>query len=382
MRVVRVEVLEQRDTEQSGRGGEPDQCLYDLEVEDNHNYFAGQVLVHNCHRLKNPKALRTRAARLIAAGVPHLLFLSATPMLNRREELWSPLSMIDPNQWGTFWQFKRTYCNDEADAQHWHPKTREDLARYRSQAANQNRELLAKRMSSVYLRRTREVLGLKDPIIRPIPVELQGKFLSDYRQAQADLITFLRTRGLPSRGAELAQALVKLGVLRRLVGRAKAPAAIAVAKDLLEADPERKLVIYAIHQDVVKEITRGLADYGVEKIVGATSPKERYEANVRFQTQGGPRVMLISEAGEEGIDLFRAEHLILAERGWNPKADDQAIGRILRRGQIAEYVTVHKLIAEHTVDVKIDRLIEKKREDVTGTVLTHQLLAQLLEDDK
>lgn len=59
-RVACVEVLERESVERSrcGRGGSA--RLYDLEVEDNHNYFADGVLVSNCHKLKNRSAACTR----------------------------------------------------------------------------------------------------------------------------------------------------------------------------------------------------------------------------------------------------------------------------------------------------------------------------------
>lgn len=49
-RVESVEVIER-----GSSGGYPEDCpegfVYDLEVEDNHNFFANGILVHNCHRL-------------------------------------------------------------------------------------------------------------------------------------------------------------------------------------------------------------------------------------------------------------------------------------------------------------------------------------------
>lgn len=52
-RVVRVEVLERGSDERDGAGANGYPCVYNIEVEDNHNYFANGVLVSNCHFFKN-----------------------------------------------------------------------------------------------------------------------------------------------------------------------------------------------------------------------------------------------------------------------------------------------------------------------------------------
>lgn len=50
-RVVGIEVLERGGDGRFERCVGEDQSVYDLEVEDNHNYFADGVLVSNCHRI-------------------------------------------------------------------------------------------------------------------------------------------------------------------------------------------------------------------------------------------------------------------------------------------------------------------------------------------
>ena len=49
-RVDRVEVLEPA-SDGKFRGSLPDGLVYNIEVEEHHNYFAGGILVHNCHHI-------------------------------------------------------------------------------------------------------------------------------------------------------------------------------------------------------------------------------------------------------------------------------------------------------------------------------------------
>lgn len=77
-RVVRVEA-----EEQGGVGGPPRHCrvdhVYDLEVEETHNYFAEGVLVSNCHKLRYKDAARTkRFLRYMRASGANFAALSGT----------------------------------------------------------------------------------------------------------------------------------------------------------------------------------------------------------------------------------------------------------------------------------------------------------------
>lgn len=56
-RVVSVEILKPGSSGGYGSSDRPHQTVYDLEVSDNHNYFAAGVLVSNCHSLKNAIAI-------------------------------------------------------------------------------------------------------------------------------------------------------------------------------------------------------------------------------------------------------------------------------------------------------------------------------------
>jgi N12 class adenine-specific DNA methylase len=53
-RVAGVEVLEPGSPSEPGSGGADYSTVYDIEVVDNHNFFAAGVLVSNCHEFKKP----------------------------------------------------------------------------------------------------------------------------------------------------------------------------------------------------------------------------------------------------------------------------------------------------------------------------------------
>lgn len=78
VRVDRVEVIEP--TSDGTYGGVcPDGCVYNLEVEGNHNYFAYGINVHNCHRVSSSATSFTRYEKVLNhLSARHKFGLSAT----------------------------------------------------------------------------------------------------------------------------------------------------------------------------------------------------------------------------------------------------------------------------------------------------------------
>jgi hypothetical protein len=109
---VRVESVE---SQEQGSNGESQssggQCLYDIEVAGNHNYFAEDILVSNCHLIKNRKARRSKNVLHLLKKTKDALFLSGTPILNRPVEIYNVFNYIKPTP---FWGrdgFALRYCN-------------------------------------------------------------------------------------------------------------------------------------------------------------------------------------------------------------------------------------------------------------------------------
>jgi SNF2 family DNA or RNA helicase len=96
---------------------------------------------------------------------------------------------------------------------------------------------------------------------------------------------------------------------------------------------------------------------------GGTPKKARDEMVRRFQEEPhGARVFVLSvKAGGTGLNLTAASHVFHFDRWWNPAVEDQATDRAYRIGQ-QRAVQVHKLLCAGTVEEKIDRLLEQKRD--------------------
>jgi hypothetical protein len=82
------------------------------------------------------------------------------------------------------------------------------------------------------------------------------------------------------------------------------------------------------------------------EIQGSTPKARRSEIVREYNSPGGPRVLFITKAGGEGLDLKGVRNVILLEAGWNRPGEEQVIGRAVR------YRSHHHLpLHERKVDV-------------------------------
>ena len=92
------------------------------------------------------------------------------------------------------------------------------------------------------------------------------------------------------------------------------------------------------------------------------TPKEKRKELVRKFQDGEADVFLISlKAGGTGLNLTKAEAVIHFDPWWNSSAQNQASDRAYRIGQ-HKNVQVHQLIMKNSIEEKIQKLQEKKKE--------------------
>ena len=112
---------------------------------------------------------------------------------------------------------------------------------------------------------------------------------------------------------------------------------------------------------------------------GSTPLAKRKKMVEKFQ-HGEKQVFLISlKAGGLGLNLTGANYVIHLDPWWNPAIEQQATDRAYRIGQHRN-VTVYHLIAQDTIEEKILRLHQTKR-DLADALLHDQNTANTLSLD-
>ena len=78
------------------------------------------------------------------------------------------------------------------------------------------------------------------------------------------------------------------------------------------------------------------------------------------------QVMLLSlKAGEVGLNLTAANHLLLLDLAWNPASEWQCFDRTHRLGQKKD-VTIYKYITKDTIEEKMIEIQSKKKDLISG----------------
>lgn len=113
-------------------------------------------------------------------------------------------------------------------------------------------------------------------------------------------------------------------------------------------------------------------------------------AERRFKQKDGPKVLVCTAAGREGINLQSARVLFNFDLPWNPMDVEQRIGRIHRYGQ-NHTAQVYNLVLSDTIEGRIFLLLDDKLKEIARTLgkvdeqgnvaedLRSQILGQLSE---
>ncbi len=325
----------------------------------------GALIVDEVHEFRNMKAKRTKA--LLRCRAPVCMLLSGTPVLNRREDLWPLLRLLDPERFRDLEAVMRIDLDlDEFILRRTKDEVLElpekvridhevDLGPGRAlyEEAMENVEALA--AASVRKGRVRTAKrALRRARKHNVPDHVSVPKILDVINQPVDLEAAAKARG------------AALGHLRRVLGRLKAP---AVAAWLLRMGRRQgPFVVFAEHKAPLALIGRAVANRGFRVVMfhgGLTQPK-RTELVAAFQG-GRIDVLLCTLAGYAGIDLFRARHLAFAERFWVPGWEDQAEDRIHRIGQ-KRPVQIHRFSAPDTVDDHVEDVLAMKAGIVEGLV--------------
>ena len=162
---------------------------------------------------------------------------------------------------------------------------------------------------------------------------------------------------------------------------------------LWQQNPDEKIVVFATYLGTVdllgREIEGTFPGQGVVVLRGGDHGAKT-AAERRFRSKQGPRVLICTAAGREGINLQFARVLFNFDLPWNPMDVEQRIGRIHRYGQV-HTAQVYNLVLSDTIEGRIFLLLDDKLTEIARTLgkvdahgnvaedLRSQILGQLAE---
>ncbi|HWR86722.1 MAG TPA: DEAD/DEAH box helicase [Rhodoglobus sp.] len=335
--------------------------------------FKGMV-VDEAHFIKNLKSERSKhvmaLSKAIRATSPNALFiaLTGTPLINSIEDfraIWQFLGWIDDKK-----PLAKLMAKLEETG-----LTPADPGFF----AEARRAVVE--MGIVRRKKVDVAADIPARRIADIPVELDDELGRSIRDAEAALTArlldrFERLRGIrpDADDADLIRAVAHADLeeskgsnsgenvftMVRRIGQAKATLAADYTAQL--ARSVGKVVFFAKHIDVMDAAEEHFARLGVKSVSirGDQSPKARQEAIDAFDQDPEVKVVVASlMAAGVGLNLQAASNVVLAELSWTSAEQTQAIDRVHRIGQELP-VTAWRILAAHTIDVRIAELIDSK----------------------
>lgn len=359
-------------------------CSFDYAAENfrkfgRHRWDA--LIVDEAHFLKSTDARRAKAilgVEGIIRAADRCWLMSGTPAPNHPGELWIMLFTFGVTTL-TYDAFINRYCI-----------VRPTTYGLKVVSANPDRiPELKTLLSKIMLRRLKKDVMKELPPISfghlnveagPVDIEILPSFtqyflpvdrrheLKEELQRQNDLLKSVFLNMKPDTNDKIAgigAIAESVSTLRRFIGLQKCRDAIQIIGDELEANAYQKIVIFAIHRDVIETMRDGLREFGVVTIYGGTDPEKRQRNIDRFQKDPKTRVFIgnIHAAGT-AITLTAASHVTFIEQDWVPGNNAQAIMRCHRIGQ-ENHVHVRFIVLDGTLDAKIGFILKRKTEQLT-----------------
>lgn len=332
-------------------------------------------IVDEAHAFKNHRAQRTRAlygyrahdGQGVVSRCDYVWLLTGTPMPNNPTELWTHLAALAPERiqkpfnpaveleprpllWG---EFRKRYCKLA-------PSNYGDG--WKVVGAQNTTELSAKLKGFALRRLKKNVLDL--PPIRWGTTVVTGELTAELIRAE---------RKLEHQKLEDIRETEHFSTWRRLCGIAKAPAAADMLIDELSNNPDKKVVVFAHHTEVIDYLRAALDEpFGTVEITGSTPAHTRQTNVALFQDDSQAsrryRVALCNiVAGGLGVTLTAANDVVFVEQSFVPGENAQAADRCHRIGQTGS-VLVRCLSLAGSIDELIVEILQRKSQMIREVI--------------
>ena len=151
---------------------------------------------------------------------------------------------------------------------------------------------------------------------------------------------------------------------------AKREACLELVKNAI--DGKHRILIFSQFTSMLDILAKDFQNENIPffKIVGNTPKEKRIELVNEFNGGDVPVFLISLKAGGTGLNLTGADVVIHFDPWWNIAAQNQATDRAYRIGQKNE-VTVYKLIIKNTIEEKIQKMQEKKK-NLAETILNSE----------
>ncbi|MHC5268680.1 DEAD/DEAH box helicase [Enterococcus sp. LJL98] len=322
------------------------------------------LILDEAQMVKNSYTKTAQALQSLV--IPRKFALSGTPIENNLEELWGLFQLIMPG----FFPSRQKYRE----------LTTEEIARMiqpfvlRRDKTSVLQDLPEKIERNYYSGLTEEQKKVYLAYLQQMRAEVSSMDSATFRKSRISILA-----GLTRLRQICCDPHLFLEDYKGSSGK------LEQAKDLIETaiKNKRRILLFSQFTGMLSILEETLNQMGISTFYlrGSTPPKHRVEMVNAFNA-GEKEVFLISlKAGGTGLNLTGADTVILYDLWWNPAVEEQAAGRAHRMGQ-KKVVEVWRMIAEGTIEERMEALQQEKRELFQKVIQGNETqLQQLTEDD-
>lgn len=329
------------------------------------------MFIDEAQFIKNANSMSAKSVKKISAK--HRFALTGTPIENSLWELWSIFDFILPSYLLSHNKFAQRY--------------EKPIMRNGDQDALED---LGKHIHPFILRR------MKQEVLQELPDKIESKMVCELTQQQRMLyLSYLQSvkselfhssEGIEKKQMELLAALTRLRQIcchpSTFMDNYKGGSGkLELLMELLENTLENghRILIFSQFTAMLQLIEQELRQQEIEYfyLEGSTKAEVRKEYVNRFN-KGERSIFLISlKAGGTGLNLTGADTVIHFDPWWNPAVEEQATDRAYRIGQLKS-VQVIKLIAKDTIEEKIYKMQQKKKEISNAVIKNKEIFINAL----
>lgn len=336
------------------------------------------VVLDEAQNIKNMQTLQSKAIRKLLGD--HHIALTGTPVENRLSELWAIFDFIHKGYLGSFGRFNEEFIlpieRDESEShkQKLRAKIQPFLLRRTKRDPHLQLNLPDKLESNEYCPLTTEQASLYEGYILETLDQLEQltgfqkkgrvlKMLSKLKQLCNHPALYLKE---PFEDAETM--LARSTKLERIV---------QMAAEIVD-NGEQCLIFtqYIGMGQLLQHCFSELYNVDAPFLTGAMPKQQRDRLVEAFQAGDFPIFILSLKAGGTGLNLTAANHVLHADRWWNPAVENQATDRAYRIGQ-TQFVQVHKFVTIGTIEEKIDKMLVQKSALSEELIQSSQWLTEL-----
>jgi hypothetical protein len=316
------------------------------------------IVLDEAQNIKNPDTHQARAARGIKSN--WRIALTGTPIENHAGDLWSIMEFLMPGMLGGRREFADKYVKPEIKDHALFDNLHKAVAPFILRRMKTDRDIAPdlpqKIETKVYCGLTKEQITLYSQVTEDLSRDITDA--EGIRRKGIVLAGLTRIKQI----CDHPSLVMKDGNISR-TRSSKLERLISLAEEMFESG-DRALIFtqYVEMGNILKYQLQERFGKEVLFLHGSVFKDARDKMISRFQEGTGPQFFVLSlKAGGVGLNLTRANHVVMFDRWWNPAVETQAIDRAYRIGQ-TQNVQVHVFCCRGTMEERIDELISSKKE--------------------